>query len=117
MESSQDMSAIDTRINTVLDTFNRLSAIQMKTDEIKMKVSVKPKSVSQFLYESRQNNEKLIFTIVVDSATKKIDVSINKNDTSLLRCEFRKKLHLIKNNIPAGMTIPFLNEFKQHILN
>ncbi len=117
MESSQDLSSIDSRIGKVLNVFNRLSPIQMKTDDIKMKVSVKPKSVSQFLYESRQNNEKLIFSIIVDASTKKIDVSINKNDTSLLRCEFRKKLHLIKNNIPDGMTIPFLNEFRSCLLN
>ncbi len=117
MESSQELSTIDNRINKILTIFNKLSPIQMKTDEHKLKISVRQKSVSQFLYESRQKNEKLIFSITVDAATKKIDVTINKNDTSLLRCEFRKKLHLVKNNIPEGMIVPFLNEFQHCILN
>lgn len=117
MESSKDISSIDSRINNVLAVFNRLSSIQLKTEYIKMRVSVKPKSVSQFLYESRADNEKLIFSIIVDASTKKIDVSVNKNDTSLLRCEFRKKLNLVKNNLPDGIIVPFLNEFGEYILN
>lgn len=117
VELDQDLSPIETRIDKVLAVFSRLAHIQIKTDDIRMKVTVKPRAISQFLYEDRTNAEKLIFSITVDSSTKKIDVSINKNDSRLLRCEFRKKLHLIKNNIPDGVTIPFLNEFRQYVLN
>lgn len=115
--TTQEQSSIETRIDKVLAVFSKLAPIQIKTDDIRMKVTVKPRAISQFLYEDRTNAEKLIFSITVDSSTKKIDVSINKNDSRLLRCEFRKKLHLIKNNIPEGMTIPFLNEFHRYVLN
>lgn len=108
---------LEQRIENVLSVFEKLKSIQSNSPKFKLRITVSKKKNSQFILEYvDEKDNKIIFSIQVDTTVKKIDVSVNRNSSSLLRCEFRKKLTLVTNNIPGDVTVPFLKDFAPYIL-